>query len=196
MLFRSPTFTGTSVYSQEGAAFNSIFNLYSLVPGDTKNLFFKYNIKGTGSAYFASNAFSGSGYFLGLALCLGNTYVTSSNVYSLLSVTASNYNSYYSIRFNPDPLSSAGSQNTVNYEIDTSLLPLKAGDRVRVFASQFKDDQGNWKYLDDKDLMFFTDLIDLSSNTYAIQRGLQSYDRKIESIEFVQPSIYTPQFGT
>ena len=76
---------------------------------------------------------------MGLALTLANVYFSSSlNIPN----TVDKYANYYGIRFNsPSSVS--------NYEITTDLLPIKAGDYVRVFNARGKNDQNVSIYLDD-----------------------------------------------
>lgn len=179
----SPITSIQSPYIQQGATFNALYNLYSLNSGDLENLYFKYNLTSTTSP--ANSAFTGSGYFMGLALILANVYFSSSlNIPN----TVDKYANYYGIRFNsPSSVS--------NYEVTTDLLPIKAGDYVRVFNARGKNDQDVSIYLDDNDVLFFRNLIDEDNISFPIQRGYVSYDRKITKIGYTLPSIYIPVYS-
>ena len=177
------TFTSTTQpYSQQGVLLNSRYNLYSVEDGDAYSLYFKYNTLFT-SSISVNNPTASNGYLMGLALTLTNPFITS----SIPSSSFRSYNDYWPIRFNATSTSS-------NYEVDTSFLPIRPGDRVRVFNSALIDDQGQTKYVDDTDILFFADLAGEDNFDFPAQRGFVSYDRKIESIVVNRPSIYIPVY--
>jgi len=180
----APLSLGESPYIQHGTTFNAKYNLYSLNPGDLGNIYFKYNLASTASA--AATPYTGSGYFMGLALCLANVYFSGSSF--SIPDAVDRYADYYGIRFNsPSSIS--------NYEVTTDLLPIKTGDYVRVFNAQGKNDQGTSVYLDDADVLFFRNLVDQDNIPFPIQRGYVSYDRKIIQLGYTLPSIYIPFYN-
>jgi hypothetical protein len=179
------TTTTLQPYVQQGSLLNSRFNLYSVEDGDAYSLYLKYNTLFTGSATAAAaDSLVSNGYLMGLALTLTNPFITS----SIPSSSFRSYNDYWPIRFNTTSTSS-------NYEVDTSFLPIRPGDRVRVFNAVLKDDQNQTKYVDDTDVLFFADLAGEDNFNFTAQRGLVSYDRKIESIVVNRPSIYIPVYN-
>lgn len=177
-------------YKQQGILFNARYNLYSLVQGDYDNLYFKYNIVNTGSngiasvnALDANSPYTGSGLFMAYALTLTNPFVTS----SLPSSSISKYSDYWPIRFN------TGS----NYEVNTSLLPIQPGDYVRIFNSVLVNDENKFINIDDRDVLFFRNVMDVTDNNipFPVQRGLVSFDRKITDISITLPAVYIPVYN-
>lgn len=186
----SPITNTIAPYKQQGVLFNARYNLYSLVQGDYDNLYFKFNIVNTGSngiasvnALDANSPYTGSGLFMAYALTLTNPFVTS----SLPSSSISKYSDYWPIRFN------TGS----NYEVNTSLLPLQPGDYVRIFNSVLVNDENRYIHIDDRDVLFFRNVMDVTDNNipFPVQRGLVSFDRKITDISITLPAVYIPVYN-